>query len=68
MFWVPPSRTEQCWLNIIEGIAPAVNWKTKFRMLKSWFDYLQTQFLEIGVPYEAKKIAITLHYLKTPGL
>ena len=50
MFWVPPSRTEQCWLNIIEGIAPAVNWKTKFRMLKSWFDYFDEEIAPLLSP------------------
>ena len=50
MFWVPPSRAEQCWLNIIKGIAPAVKWKTKFRMLKSWFDYFDEEIAALLSP------------------
>lgn len=35
-----PGRTEQLQLNMIEGIALAIDWETNFRMSKSQLDYL----------------------------
>ena len=77
LYWVAPGRTEQWWLNLVSGLAPAENWKKNFRMPRAQFYELVNELHPFISPDPSspnnraissdKKLAIALYYLKDTG-
>ena len=75
--WVSPGRTEQWWINLINGTAPEEFWYKNFRMSRESFVRLESELRPYISPnpmspnYRSlssmKKLGITLYYLKDTG-
>ena len=75
--WVKPGRTEQWWMNMINGTAPEEFWQKNFRMSREEFMELEKELQPYISPSPlspnfrslscAKKLGITLYYLKDTG-
>ena len=75
--WVLPGRTEQWWINMINGTAPDEFWYKNFRMSRESFMELEEELHPYISPNpispnfrslsSTKKLAITLYYLKDTG-
>ena len=75
--WVSPGRTEQWWINLINGTAPEEFWYKNFRMSRESFVELESELRPYISPnpmspnYRSlssmKKLGITLYYLKDTG-
>ncbi len=49
-WWVAPGHTDNWWINMISGEAPAEEWKKNFRMTREDFETLVNQLLPFITP------------------